>query len=397
VSAERIARWLDELCAYPDRHVGGRGNRVAAELFQRTALEAGFNVRTAELPCVVWRRGPSLLRVAGEEQRLHTGPYSPPVCVTAPLSVAGTLGELEAGGHEGRVLLLHGALTTEQLMPKAFPFFNPEGHRRIVSAIEGSGAVAMLAATGRNPDLAGGAYPFPLVDDGDFPLPSAFLTDVDGSRLLEHAGEEVELVIDSGRAPGTAPQPVATKPGRGEGRVVFFAHLDSKEGAPGALDNGTGVAALLGLAGLLADYDGEHAVEIVPLNGEDYYAATGQLHWLRENEGRLGDIVLGLNVDGAGFRGERTAVSFYDVPEPAAGVVRRAMEAHGFAEGPQWPQGDHSILAVNGVPAVAVTSENVFFIVSTVAHTERDVPDLADPSAVLEVARFFADVVRGIG
>jgi aminopeptidase YwaD len=106
--------------------------------------------------------------------------------------------------------------------------------------------------------------------------------------------------------------------------------------------------------------------------------------------------VLDLNVDGAGSAGSCTEVSFYGVPERRQNLVESVMRDRGFAEGPQWPQGDHSIFAMNGVPAVAVTSANVFFISSTVAHTERDTIEGVDLEAVASVAHFLADTVTGL-
>jgi len=52
------------------------------------------------------------------------------------------------------------------------------------------------------------------------------------------------------------------------------------------------------------------------------------------------------------------------------------------------------MLVMQGVPAVAVTSEDVFFVSTTLAHTPEDTVDKVDPAAVAEAARFFADVVR---
>jgi aminopeptidase YwaD len=69
------------------------------------------------------------------------------------------------------------------------------------------------------------------------------------------------------------------------------------------------------------------------------------------------------------------------------------MPREGFVEGPQWPQGVHSLLALQGVPAVALGSKNAFFITSTVAHTPKDLPELVDPEEVAAVSRFFAEVV----
>lgn len=385
---------LETLCRrFPDRHVGGPGNRAATELFGRTAAELGFAVESAELPCVTWERGEARIAAASGSFAVQPGPYSLPCEARARLAAASSVEELERGGFEGSVLLVHGDLAREQLAPKNFPFYNPEPHQRIVAALERARPLAVVAATGQNPETSGGLYPFPLIDDGDFDLPSAFMTDVEGARLLKSAGEEVAISIGSGRVRSTAAQLVARKAGTGSKRLLFFAHIDSKEGSPGALDNAAGVAALFGLAELLRDYRGPHAIEIVPFNGEDYFAATGQLHWLAQNQGKLGDVLLGLNADGAGFVDQPVAVSFYGCPAKVEQAVRAAMPQEGFVEGPQWPQSDHSLLVFQGVPAVALTSENAFFVSSTVAHTSKDLPELVDPEKVVAVSRFFAEVV----
>jgi aminopeptidase YwaD len=278
-------------------------------------------------------------------------------------------------------------------MPKNFVFYNPEPHRRIIRAIERQAPVAVIAATGRNPELAGGAYPFPLIEDGDFDIPNAYLTDVEGEALLTAVGERVALQIDSRRIPAQAQHVVATRAGTGAGRICFYAHIDSKDGTPGALDNATGVAVLLGLAELLAEYHGGPSIELVPFNGEDYYAPAGQMRYLAENEGRLSDILLGCNIDGAGFAGAQTEVSLYGLSPRVEVAVRTAMERAGVAEGPQWVQGDHTLLVQNGVPALAVTSADVFFNVSTVAHTPDDTIDLVDPAALVGAASFFSGLV----
>ena len=62
-------------------------------------------------------------------------------------------------------------------------------------------------------------------------------------------------------------------------KITVFAHIDAKDGTPGALDNGAGVVVLLLLAELLQDYDGGVELELVALNGEDYYSAAGEMQY----------------------------------------------------------------------------------------------------------------------
>jgi aminopeptidase YwaD len=295
---------------------------------------------------------------------------------------------------EGTVLLLRGELCREPLTPKSFTYFEMPEHRRIVAALEAARPAAIIAATGRCPDLAGSLYPFPLINDGEFDIPNAFLTDEEGERLAAHAGAYADLTLRSRRIAAQAQHVVARARGKGPGRVVVFGHVDSWDGAPGALDNATGTAALLGLAHLLAGYEGRLAVELVPLNGEDYYGATGEKRFERDNEGRWDDIVLGMNVDAAGWRGHRTEVSLFDLDAEAERVVRAAVAARpGFAIGEPWYQSDHGLFLLHGRPALAVISEGYAELAATVTHTSADRLELADPAIVAEISAFFADVI----
>jgi len=48
---------------------------------------------------------------------------------------------------------------------------------------------AIIAATSIDPGLAGGISPFPLIEDGDFDIPSVYMTIEEGLRLAERVGE----------------------------------------------------------------------------------------------------------------------------------------------------------------------------------------------------------------
>jgi aminopeptidase YwaD len=230
------------------------------------------------------------------------------------LTSAVSVEELETESVCGTIVLIHGKLAVGQLMPKNFTFYNPESHRRVIRALEEYRPAAVVAATGRDPGMVGSQYPFPLFEDGDLDVPNAYMKDVDGARLLAHVGEQAHIRLDSRRVPATAEHIVATLPGTGPGRIVLTAHIDSRKGSPGALDNASGVATLLGVADLLSEYRGGPTIEIVPFNGEDNYANPGEMLWVAENVGRFDDIILGINIDDLGQCGTTNHVSFYDCP-----------------------------------------------------------------------------------
>lgn len=394
----RIACYLKELCAHPDRHPGRPGNRAATELFTRVAKASGLDVAVTELECVDVQRGQTTLLAGADRFEVRAGTYSNSCYVSGPLTVAGSIGELEAGGRTGAfaggVLLLQGELCREQLRPRGFPFYEMPEHDRILDALEIARPAAVVAATGRNPMSAGAVYPFPLIEDAAVEIPNAYMTDVEGERLSGCVGTPVRLTVENRRLAGLVQHVVARAHGTGSSRIVVFGHIDTKDGTPGALDNATGVAALMGLAWLLVGYAGRHTVELVSLNGEDYYDATGEKRYCAENDGRWDEIVLGLNADAAGRAGRPTEVSLYGCSDAVTDVLRGAIgRRSGFAEGEAWYQGDHGIFLLHERPAAAVTSAGFAELCETVTHTTRDTVELVDPAIVADVARFYADVI----
>jgi aminopeptidase YwaD len=232
-----------------------------------------------------------------------------------------------------------------------------------------------------------------LIEDGDFDIPSVYMTEEEGARLAERAGETVALTIRARRAPATGCNVVARR-GRGPRRIVIFAHIDAKRGTPGAADNASGVAVLLLLAELLRDYTGDTLVEIAALNGEDHYSAAGEKRYLAASAAPFADTALGINLDAVGYCEGRTAYSLYGCPAELEGPIRAAMAEHaGMVEGAPWYQGDHGLFLMHGVPALAITSERFMEILTEIAHTPRDTPDVLDVRRLADAALALRDVV----
>ncbi len=393
--AEKIRYYLDALCTkIPHRHVGSEGNNAAAGFFAEKLGGFGFAVQCPEFDCIDWTHGEVALQAGELSFTAFAGPYSLPYGSAAQLIEASTLEGLKAAEAEGKMLLLHGELAKEQIMPKDFPFYNPDSHREIVALLEAKQPAAIIAATGRNPELAGGWYPFPMFEDGDFDIPNVFMKDVEGERLLDHVGERVSLSFQSRRIPARGFNVIGRKGPENAPRMIFCAHIDTKKDTPGALDNGTGIAALLALAELLTDYDGNMALEILAFNGEDYYNAVGQQEYLKANQGTLDNIHLVVNMDGAGYKDGDNVFQLFECPDPMAAKLRGLMDNHSsFKETePTFYQGDHMIFVQAGRPAVAITSENYTYLSTEITHTAKDKPELVDCNKVAAIASALRDI-----
>jgi len=379
--------YLNHLCLeIPTRRVGTEGNQAANKFIADAFESFGFEVERQPIECIDWIEKGASLSLNGEQFQVFVGPFSPGCQIEAPLAVVSTVKDLESADIHDKILLLRGEIASEQLMPKNFPFYNPDEHQRIIRLLETKGPAAVISATGRNPELAGAVYPFPLIEDGDFDIPSAYMTEEEGARLASRVNEMAALVIQAERRPSTGVN-LAARKGRTDTRVVISAHMDAKDNTPGALDNAAGVIVLLLLAELLQDYEGELGIELVPFNGEDHYSAAGEIAYLKANEGRLNEILLNINIDAAGYHGKKNVYSLYECPDEVVGLIQKTFKAgKTLDEGEPWYQGDHMVFAMQGVPALAITSESFMEIETKFAHTPKDRPELVDCEQLVEVA-----------
>lgn len=395
---QKSISYLKTLCEeIPERSVGSAGNRQATRFFAETISALGWQTETAELEVMDWQASGASLQIADRSFKVLASPYSLGCSLRAPLAGVSSLEELDDQEITGRILLLSGEIAKEQLMPKNFVFYNPEEHQKILALLEQKQPAAIICATGRNPSLAGGAYPFPLIEDGDFDIPSVYTTEEVGKELLSCIGQTAVLESRATRIPAKAFNVVARKGKEPAGRIVVTAHIDAKKGTPGAIDNATGVVTLLILAELLKEYDGDRMVEMAAFNGEDYYAAPGQMDYIRRNQADFKEIVLNINIDGAGLRESKTAVSFYDLPETMKATGHELVANYeGIVEGVQWPQGDHSIFIQYGCPAIAVSSQWLIDHMESqeITHTPKDNLDIVDGRKLVEIAEALNGFLR---
>ena len=134
-------------------------------------------------------------------------------------------------------------------------------------------------------------------------------------------------------------------------------------------------------------------IEIVALNGEDDYSAAGQLLFLRENADTLAQVILGINIDVAGYCEGRTEYSLYGCPDEIATLIRKAFsDLEDMVEGEPWYQSDHSLFVQNQVPAMAITSEQFMQLSTHVTHTPKDSPEIVDAGKLVALAA----VLRGL-
>jgi aminopeptidase YwaD len=391
---KQAEEYLNRLCAFtPSRRTGSPGNKAAGAFIADTFRHLGYGIDTTKFDCIDYSTGRIVLEGHDRGFPVTASPFSPPVNTTAPVVVATTLDELKKSDCAGKILLLKGDIAAEPLMPKNFTFYNPEHHRQLYALLEQKQPAAIITAPPKNPAL-GGSYPYPMFEDGDFDIPSAYCTCATGG-VIARSISPLRLIIQSRRSPSTASNVIGRINLEAAEKIVVCAHFDTKDGTPGATDNASGVAILLLLAEMLADYRGKLGIELWAVNGEDHYSAGGEMDYLRRYGQKIGDTVLAINVDGAGYRTGKTAFSGYNLPCAVDAAAKAAFKKfEGMSEGEQWYQGDHMLFVQAGRPSLAITSEKAMELLSSVTHTATDTPDIVDCNKLVEAAQALNNLVR---
>lgn len=119
-----------------------------------------------------------------------------------------------------------------------------------------------------------------------------------GEALAQQSGLQLHLVVDAEAVVRETVNVIADTAPTASGRVVMLgAHLDSVLAGPGINDNGSGVAALLAIAGALPRCDLRHQVRLAFWGAEEL-GLLGSIHHVESRtEAERAAIALYLNLD----------------------------------------------------------------------------------------------------
>ncbi|WP_254766816.1 M28 family metallopeptidase [Salinilacihabitans rarus] len=387
---------LTELTALDHRMGGSPGERRAAELVRDAFADAGLReVDVDEFPMRYWERGTSEFAVVGPDERSFEAialPYSPAGDVEGPLVDVGygTPEEIEAAGETLRGGIAVASTTT------------PPG-RRFVHRMEkfghavAAGAEAFVFANhvpGQLPPT--GALAF----DGEAAMPGVGVSAETGDWLSEYArdGGRARLRVDATTEAGTSRNVVGTVGPDTDEEIVVVAHYDAHDVAEGALDNGCGIATVLGAARLLARIEDDLArrVRIAAVGCEEVGLLGAEA---LADDLDLGAVHAVVNVDGAGrFRGLK---AYSHAAPELASLADRVTDRYGqpvVHERDPHPFSDHWPFLRAGVPALQLHSDPADGGERGRGwgHTAADTRDKVDPRNLREHAVLTALLVRDL-
>jgi len=370
---ERIGQHLQVLVQkIGARPPGSPANRQATAYVEQILTTAGYPPVAAPFTTRWWEPGDGHLEVGDVRVGVVPNPYSPAGDVRGRAVLLRRIDQLEAlATAAGDVLVLTDELASGQLLPAAFPFLDLPEHRRIRDALHRLAPAGVVAVSD---------HWEPILEDPDLPFPSTTIATELGRDL--HPGDELHLVVSGAVHPGDGVN-LSARIGDGDRQLVLCAHLDSKVTTPGAFDNAASVAILLALTEL-GHLDGL-PVELVLFNGEDHFDACGEVAWLASTD--LDQVAGACNLDGVGLAGRRTSLTALACPEPVASELAGWVARHdGWVAAEPWVESDHAIFAMRGIPAVAITTEEVHALLGGLAHTADDTLEVLDVDLLVRIA-----------
>ncbi|OJF94625.1 M28 family metallopeptidase [Alkalibacterium sp. 20] len=387
---KELLKELDEILNYisveiGERLTGSENNKKVEAYAENYFKDQGFEVELQRFSCLDFKTADAELTFKGETIPVKPSYYTTGCSVTGEYVKIETVAELKGSSLTDKIAVLHSELTEEQIMPKSFPFYNPKGHQEIVRLLEEKNPVAIVTVVEKDESI---------FEDGDFTIPSVYVTKNEGEKLLENNGE-IKLVVNAAREDSHGANVIARLNPEKRHKVVLTAHMDTKSGTPGALDNATGIAILLLLSQLIKSEDIDFCLELLLLNGEDYYSIPGQRKYMDTYLKAPRDILLAINCDGVGLKNSPTTVTFIEGERELKNQLKdRLLDNRDLEFIDPWVQGDHMIFAMENIPVIAFTSKGIFQLLETVIHTEKDTIELIDHEKIIKVVRILEETVK---
>jgi Zn-dependent M28 family amino/carboxypeptidase len=405
-----------------NRMAGHPGETRALERVRTELAEASVaDLRTESFPMTRWDRGATTLAVTSPAERTFEAvalPYSPAGDVAGPLVDVGygTRAEIESADLDGAIAV---ASTTtppggrfvhrmekfghaHEAGAAAFVFVNhvpgqlpPTGSLRFdeVAAMPGVGVSAetgdWLTEYARR--APGAETPVEARDAAASDRAVEYSSTSPRSHAREDSAGEAHLRVDADHGDGESGFVHGTLGPDTDEEALVLAHVDAHDVAEGALDNGCGVATLVGAARVLADADLDLQIRVAAVGSEEVGLLGADALADRLD---LDAVRAAVNVDGAGRHRDLVAMTH---ASDALGEVAEAVRADAGhpvdVDSDPHPYSDHWPFLRAGVPAVQLHSDSGERGRGW-GHTAADTRDKVDPRNLRSHAILTALLVR---
>lgn len=234
------------------------------------------------------------------------------------------------------------------------------------------------------------------LDYGDAPkIPALALSNLAADKLagiVRAGGATVTIKLDTRELGAVySSYVVADVPGQSNEIVLLGAHLDSWDIAPGAEDDGAGIAIVTGAARAILKYAGKPRRTIrVVLYADEEFGELGAKAYAEAHAGELGRHVLAMEADGGSASVWRLGSALPDGAEPFRAALLDALQALAVGDGPRDERGGSDIkpLVMAGVPALSFRQDMTRYF--DVHHSTADTLDHLDRLGMRQSAAVYA-------
>ena len=388
------------------RPAGSPGDKAAVAWALREMQRLGFaNVRTVDAFVPHWVRGEAEFSV------LAPFPQSMPT-----LALGGSVGTgsegIEADGVMVKDLDALAALPPGAVKDKIVFFSN-----RMERTRDGSGYGKAVSVRAGGPSAAAALGAAAIVirsigtSDSRFPhtgatrytnsaprIPALAISNPDADALVRQfeSGKPVRLKLGSSsrdlppmRSASVVGEILGTD--RADEIVILGAHLDSWDPGVGAIDNGAGVAIMMGVAKLIRELDVKPRRTIrVVLFANEEFGASGSLAYLAANEAEAQQHVLGFEADFGAGPVWRLASRVNPAQLPVVEQIFRALAPLKLVRGDNESRGGADLegLSKLGMPTIEPGLDGTKYF--DVHHTANDTLAQVDPQALRQSVAAFA-------
>ena len=354
----KLMRDFYAICETGGRFAGTDSERVAREyLSERLHEETGFAPQQAAVDYVGWaRREAKLERLDGVGGALPCvslvrSPPTPAGGLTAEIIDIGRGTEQDfadrAAEIDGRVVLVRHEYmfaTDTVHRRRKYQWAMDRGAAGFLIACHVPGAGSVTGSSGATPERG---------------IPAAGISAEAAHALIANGPAKVRLTIEADQVSSQTANIILDLPGKRPEWVVLSAHIDGHHLAESAMDNATGLAAAVSIAGAMAPYMGglTRGLRIALFTVEEWALAGSEVYTDGLTDAERAAIKLNLNLDSIAGSPNLTALTS-DFPKLEAWLLAHA-KAHGHtlnAHRPLMANSDHYNFARHGIPATRLVA-----------------------------------------
>ncbi len=390
--------YLNILCEeIKSRPLGSPENQFATSYFANTINSYGFDIEKNEFDCIDWEQKGVKLYAGDMKLEAFPSPYSAGCEVIGNLVLIDSLEKLQTVDVSNEILLLHENIAHQKLTPKNHLFNKPGKHKKIISLLEEKSPSAIITVSNHYQKINGKMIPHPIIEDGDFNVPSVYISENEGKKLLALKKERVFLQSKCERIISTGFNVIARKGENQKDRLVLLANIDTKIGSPGASNNASGITILLLLAELLKDYKKGKKVELVAINGGNYFSNPGGKKYLEINSGNSDNILVGIDINKVGFRKGRSSYSLYNCPAKIGENIRTVLNNYSnIVEKDKKYKDSHNLFLIMERPSLELSSERIKELNQLITHADKDIPALLSVNHLVHLAHALHELILSL-